>query len=130
MPAYNFQPRFAPLILGGAKLTTIRRKAAVVGATAHLFTGLRTKECQRLGQHEIIACKPITLGRKDNGQASMSLGKRALPVAEMTAIANSDGFHTTLEMVQWFETTYQVPANHTGCAHDVFSGFLIAWSPL
>lgn len=128
MTTYNFEPRFAPLILSGAKFSTIRRTAAVVGSTAHLFTGMRTKDCQRLGAHEIIACRPIMLGRKDNGQVSIKLGARQVSLSEMMAIALGDGFHTPAEMVSWFEKTYDIPTNYSGCAHDVFSGFQITWS--
>ena len=127
MPAYNFQSRFAPPILSGAKFTAIRRNPAKVGSTAYLFTGMRTKACKLLGYSEIVRCDHITIGRKDNGMANIKLGSRQLSVIAANDIARRDGFDTAEDMVEWFEATYKLPINRTGCAHDVFDGFLIEW---
>jgi hypothetical protein len=127
MPAFNFQNRFAPLILSGTKRSTIRSREAKVGTMAYLFTGMRTKACKRLGQSLIIACTPIVIGYKDNGEARIKLASHQLTVKEAASLAITDGFDSAREMVKWFETTYKVPANHSGCGHDVFSGFLIDW---
>ena len=130
MPAYNFQKQFAPLILSGSKCTTIRGREAKVGSLAYLFTGMRTKACARLGISEIIYCRPITVGRKNNGQANIKLNGQQLSVFDADSIAMSDGFLTAKELVEWFEATYKLPVNRSGCAHDVFRGFVIEWAPL
>lgn len=130
MPAYNFQPRFAPLIMSGVKSSTIRSRDAWIGDIAYLFTGMRTKNCQRLGQSPIIKCKPIAIGYKDNGQARIKLSSQQLSVDKAESLAVADGFESAIEMVKWFEATYKVPANHSGCGHDVFTGFLIGWAAL
>lgn len=130
MPAYNFQEPFVPLILNGSKCTTIRGREAKVGALAYLFTGMRTKACVKLGVSEIIFCKPIALGRSDSGMATVKLANRKLSVFDADVVAMSDGFLTSIEMVKWFEKTYKLPVNNTGCAHDVFNGYLIEWAPL
>ena len=130
MPAYNFQPRFAPQILSGEKRTTIRSKPAKAGSPAHLFTGMRTKTCQRLGQSVVTDCLSVTLGWLDNGSPHITLGSRRLNHQQQISMAEADGFESPREMGKWFETTYKVPVNHSGCAHDVFAGFWIKWEPL
>ena len=130
MPAYNFQPRFAPPILSGAKRTTIRGKPAKVGGPAYLFTGMRTKACQRLGTSHVTDCLPVTLGWLGNGSPHITLGGRRLNFEQQVSMAAADGFETPREMLQWFQTTYKVPVNHSGCDHDVFAGFWIQWEPL
>ena len=82
MPAYNFQPHFAPLILSGSKCTTIRGREAKVGATAYLFTGMRTKACKRLGQSEIVHCAPVLLAYdRHNDEPLIKLGATFLTTA-------------------------------------------------
>lgn len=52
MSALSFRQQYAPLILSGQKDQTIRvpRKRPIrVGQTLHLFTGMRTKRCKRIG---------------------------------------------------------------------------------
>ncbi len=53
MPAYNFKAQFAAAVERGEKTQTIRapRKNghAQVGGKVHLYTGMRTKSCRRLG---------------------------------------------------------------------------------
>ena len=127
MPAYNFQTRFAPMVQSGAKLCTIRRIAARIGATAYLFTGMRTKACLRLGQGRIVMSPPITLGWKDNGAPRIKVGSQQLTVLTRASLAQADGFGSAREMVEWFEATYP-PASDPGTGdRDVFSGFLIGW---
>lgn len=51
MPAYSFKLRFAPMVKDRTKRQTIRtfRKHPVKpGQKAHLYTGMRTKNCQAL----------------------------------------------------------------------------------
>lgn len=51
MPAYSFQQRFVPMVKEGTKKQTIRtfRKSPPrIGQKAHLYTGMRTKNCQKL----------------------------------------------------------------------------------
>lgn len=53
MPAYSFQSRFVPFVKDGSKPHTLRdrrRHPAKVGSTVYLYSGLRTKWCQKIGQ--------------------------------------------------------------------------------
>ena len=64
MGLYNFQKRFVPFILSGAKQHTIRatrKNPDKVGNTAHLFTGLRTKQAMLLGRYPITKIEDIEI---------------------------------------------------------------------
>ena len=128
MPAYNFQARFAPLVESGQKLTTIRGREAKVGATAYLFTGMRTKQCHRLGQGVITSCRPIALGFQQNGMPRASLGAFKLGQAWLADVASHDGFASARELVQFFAETYNQNKQCGDGGYNVYSGFLITWA--
>lgn len=53
MPALNFQKQFADKIKNGEKLQTIRalrKRPFVIGDVLYLYTGMRTKNCVKLGK--------------------------------------------------------------------------------
>ena len=132
MPAYNFQARFAPLVETGQKERTIRGREAKIGTTAYLFTGMRTKQCRRLGQGEIIDCTPICLGFQQNGMPYALHGRHKLTYAEICLLAVSDGFVDPREMVDWFAANNKskVIATQFPCVNGdrhVFGGFVITW---
>ena len=129
MPAYNFQARFAPKVLDGSKRSTIRGRAAKVGSTAYLFTGMRTKACQRLGRGEIIHCAPITLGYDHESEPFATLLDDVLDEAAFNQLAIDDGFDCPRAMLAWFKTTYDTatPVVHADGSRIVFKGFLITW---
>ncbi len=129
MPAYNFQARFAPLVRSGAKTNTIRGREALVGSTAYLYTGQRTKACECLGQGVIKSCLPVRLGWR-NGCPFVALRSKRLTSALVQELAVSEGFADGREMVQWFQTTYSKdikPEAHEEV--EVYAGFLISWTP-
>lgn len=122
MPAYNFQTRFAAQVLPGIKKQTIRRSAAKVGSTAYLFTGQRTRACERIGQGKITSSLPIEIGKNAYGEPYANIEGRKhayLLHVGLDELAKADGFQTAAEMADWFESTYGLP----------FSGFLIEWEP-
>lgn len=130
MPAYNFQARFAPKVLDGTKRSTIRRREAKVGSTAYLFTGMRTKACQRLGRGEIIHCAPIKLGYDRDGAPFATIGNQRLDEAALNQLAMDDGFAYPREMLAWFKTTYdtETPVDLADGTRIVFEGFLTTWA--
>ena len=133
MPSYNFQPYFAPLILSGAKNTTIRGREAKVGSTAYLFTGMRTKACQRLGQSEIVHCSPILLAYdRHSDEPLIKLGAYHITEAQQEELAIQDGFTHTREMLAWFKKTYDTAEPTYTKIGDkiVYNGFLITWGAL
>ena len=113
MPAYNFQTRFADLVILGLKKQTIRGREAKVGSTAYLFTGQRTRSCTRLGQGKITSSLPIEISRHACSEpyASIGGGKPAhLVHGALDALALDDGFRDAEEMVDWFSHTYGLPS--------------------
>ena len=126
MPAYNFQARFAASVSDGTKPHTIRERAAKVGSTAYLFTGMRTKACKRLGQGTITACTPIEVGNH-NGSPKCKLKGRFITSKAFETLALADGFASTREMLNWFTSTYGHPSNQNVEWQPYFTGHLIEW---
>ena len=135
MPAYNFKPQFAPAVKAGKKLCTIRGRSAVVGTTAYLYTGMRTKACRKLGQGEITDCTAITLGYEKSGAPRLQLSmtyenygnSNEINLLKITQLAQADGFSSPLEMVNFFRDTYKFSKPAADGGIFVFSGFLITW---
>ena len=118
MPGLNFKAQFAPLVESGKKRQTIRatRKYPIkVGDTLYLYTGMRTKQCRKLGEavckeiagvvitEEYISVFPVPCCPKDT--------------ASISEIARADGFKSSGELVLWFKKTHGLP----------FEGQLIRW---
>jgi hypothetical protein len=127
MPAYNFKAQFSPAVEAGQKLCTIRGRAAKVGTTAYLYTGMRTKGCRKLGQGKIVHCVGIALGYAQDGCPWARLPKHKMNVADFTALAAADGFASPRDMVDWFRDTYKCVTPNEDGGQDVFCGFMITW---
>jgi hypothetical protein len=118
MPSLNFQKQFAPAVRAGirrrpgGKRQTIRGRAIPEGAPLYLFTGMRTKQCRRLGKATCRRCRPITI----HG-AFVSVDGRMLDVGELIDLAHDDGFADCRAMKDWFQKTHGLP----------FVGWLIEW---
>lgn len=124
MPAYNFQPQFAALVESGQKRQTIRQtdKGAKPGATAYLYTGMRTKGCRKLGEGTITDVLPIQIGRNGCGEPYATIVgpdgvSRWVVHDDLAALAAADGFSNAAEMTQWFDRQYGLP----------FAGYLHQW---
>lgn len=129
MPAYNFQARFAPAVLSGAKLCTIRRREAKVGSIAYLFTGMRTNACKRLNQGEIVSCEAFELCRSADGTPRVALNWLIMGQTCADALAIADGFDDVRSMLGWFQSTYGERRCSTDGSYLVFEGFLVTWVP-
>lgn len=127
MPAYNFKAQFAPAVEAGHKLCTIRGRAAKVGTTAYLYTGMRTKACRKLGQGRIVHCANITLGYSESGAPRAIFGEHHIGYTEFRELAEADGFATPRDMVDFFRDQYKTIMLVAGGGTDVFSGFMITW---
>lgn len=104
MVAFNFQPRFGPLILDGRKLHTFRRtKRCDPGDKMQLFTGQRTKACILLRE---VVCEYV----RPHIVFDDSLNEE---------FARADGFVDTADMILFFteEMGYEFP----------IYGFLHGW---
>lgn len=126
MPALNFQARFAPFVESGEKRQTIRAHRThpiYVGDHLYLYTGMRTKQCRKLGEAVCTEIVPVKIFKG----GSTFLGDSLLGPRQMEKLAIADGFtagdgsryrvRACEKMVDWFEKTHGLP----------FRGVLIRW---
>jgi len=109
MVAYNFQTDFAPDILSGRKLSTIRpngkRRHAVAGDELQLFVGMRTSSCRLLLRvpclwSQKISIHHIAVIRESGATNSMW---------QLEELARIEGFASWPEMRDWFDRRYGLP---------------------
>ena len=115
MPAYNFQQRFAGLVEQRVKRGTIRAKRKArprVGQMAYCFTGMRTKQCRRLGAWRIDRVEDVKILRE-----GVLLNGGALRAEDLDRFARMDGFLDWIHMRDWFEFMHGLP----------FSGDWVLW---
>ena len=131
MVAYSFKKQFGPQILAGTKAQTIRadrKRHARTGEMVQLFTGMRTRQCRRLGESQCVEVLPVRFAFSKRGAAElMQVGERYLVTsAQMNAFAQADGF-ADLEAMAGFWW-----AEHPPEAGNVltFEGVLIRWQAL
>lgn len=124
MPALNFMERFAPLVESGAKRQTIRKvrkQPIAVGDRLYLYTGMRTKDCRKLGEGLCIGVAPVKMEINDlNNTPLIWIGDCPLNIPKSHALAHADGFETAAELFLMFYKLYGLP----------FEGMLIQWVPL
>lgn len=116
MPAFNFQKQFADDVRTEIKRQTIRAKRKnrpCPGQMAHCFTGMRTKQCEKLGSWPIYAVIDIKIMEE-----GVLLNGCALWAQQLDRFAEDDGFRNWPFMKTWFEKQHGLP----------FSGDLIKWS--
>jgi hypothetical protein len=115
MPAYNFKSQFASAVVSGRKRQTIRAKRKTppkAGQTAYLFTGMRTRNCRRLGTHLIRATYDIEIT-----EGGVKIDDADLYESQLNDFAQRDGFDCWEYMRDWFERVHGLP----------FRGDLIRW---
>lgn len=121
MPAYNFKKQFAAPVESGHKLCTIRGKAPKVGATAYLYTGMRTKACRKLGEGVITKVTPFSIAQIIEvdrlARIDVTLDGHYLNSYQVEDLAIKDGFSDATDFYDFFDEFYG----------DSFSGFLIEW---
>lgn len=121
MPAFNFQPGFADAVESGKKRQTIRayrkdgRQPCFVRDRLTLYTGMRTKECRKLGEALCTAVQTVQLDADHLIINGTIAGDR-----KREKLAREDGFLSFKDMRDWFEKTHGLP----------FNGYLIKWSVL
>ena len=115
MPALNFKKRFAPDVAFCRKRQTIRAKRKDgrnprPGDTLYLFTGLRTKYCQRLGTAICKSAEDILI--YPNGQIALIKSGRSvkyLNAKEKDKLAVDDGFHDFADFMSFFHKEHDLP---------------------
>jgi hypothetical protein len=129
MPAYNFKQQWAEAVRNGFKAAngeplpagahvkrqTIRKprkRPTRPGDTIYGFTGMRTKQCERLGQAPCQQVCPIIIDEEE-----VVLDGAPLVGWEQRLLADSDGFDFFVDFITFFKEQYGLP----------FEGELIMW---
>ena len=105
----SFKARFAPSVKSGEKRQTIRprgKRQAQVGDVLHLFTGMRTKRCERLADAMCLLSEEIvidTRGRLPVIHASVDAWDK---IGTGPDIARLDGFESIVDMFSFFKEQY------------------------
>lgn len=103
MPAYNFQKQFAPMILDGSKHHTVRprrKNPTKAGDRLVLYTGMRTKKCEKIFETKCTATVPIQI-YPEIGQ--IVLDGRQLTAQEVVMFAGRDGFPDVYKFFEFFK---------------------------
>ena len=121
MPALNFKKRFAPDVAFFRKRQTIRAERKDgrnprPGDTLYLFTGQRTKYCQRLGTAICKSVEEIVIWPNSKRDIIVIAGK-LLNNKEKEKLAVDDGFHDFQEFMDFFHKEHDLP----------LCGLLIKW---
>jgi hypothetical protein len=122
--AYNFQPRFAPLIKAGAKLHTIRaprrdKRVPTPGDPLSLWIGQRTEHCELLLRTECTNIEDIMLVDGPGLRFTAFLNGLAMQEELLAVLAYKDGFTSIAEFRAFMQEKHGFP----------FSGYLIHWLP-
>jgi hypothetical protein len=102
MGLYNFQRRFVPFILSGAKTHTIRayrKHPDKPGNMLHLYTGLRTKQAQLLMRRPCVKVEDISIS--DSGD--IFIDGNQLDDGEREGLARRDGFESFTDMAAFWK---------------------------
>lgn len=157
MPLINFKKQFATAVAMGSKCQTIRKTRVTPikkGDTLHLYSGLRTKEREKLLVAKCKSVQDIEIGFREtvqfeksdgkvrtiqNGSIKVTIDSKILSKDQLEGLAKADGFKDIYEFADFFKDR----AENTGKADDlsklkgdvkevllidrVFKGQLIKW---
>lgn len=115
MPALNFKKHFAKSVEDGVKTQTIRaaRKHPIqTGDRLYLYTGMRTKNCRKLGEATAKIVREIQIS-----DTSVKIDGQALYSGSVEKLAHADGFSSISEFKDFFRSNHGFP----------FCGQLIHW---
>lgn len=133
MTAFGFKQRFVPAIIARTKTQTIRKfrkdgRYPPIGGELQLFTGLRTKNCVRLGTATAIEVYRLTIDWP-HSWVEIDYGKgkpRRLNCwdpgdkGELDPFARADGFDNWKAMWDFFTAA--------GDPDLLFEGFVTKWA--
>lgn len=102
---------FIDKILSGEKRQTIRRASpkwenVKAGDKLTLYTGLRTKECRKLGEAVVKSIGRIVLHEGDSIGEITQEGEFPLTYSEMEILAECDGFKSVYDFWDFFNAHY------------------------
>ena len=91
----GFKKQFAGPILDGTKIFTIREKRKVepkIGETLHMYSGLRTKYCEKItSEHKLTGVSSIKMVVSD-GKIAILINNKGLNRFEQKVFTTCDGF--------------------------------------
>lgn len=113
---------FIDKILSGEKRQTIRKAGkkwenVKVGDKLTLYTGLRTKDCRKLGESEVESIEDVEIESPLRVFSRIKINDKYLFMHEMERLALSDGFSTIDAFLEFFH-------DHYG---EEFKGKIIKW---
>lgn len=122
----GFKYQFVAPIRAGTKDQTIRierkdGKRPVPGETLYLYTRLRTKLSEKIGEAICTECLRIRItddGAPEDLPAGIVIDGHRLNSEEMLATVQRDGFNSTTEFYDLFRTMHTFP----------FEGFVTRWT--
>lgn len=135
MVAYSFQKRFIDPILAGLgedtgaapKRQTIRnvgrRRHARSGEVLQLYTGMRTKQCRKIGEAICKGVEPIRIF-VESGVVDLPESCWSYQGAELDNFARQDGFQDWADMRQFWRDEHGELVRL-----GPFVGVLITWEP-
>jgi hypothetical protein len=156
MVAYSFNKQFVPLIQSGHKRQTIRanrKRHARVGETVQLYTGMRTRDCQKIiadqrcnrvdeVRFDLSAMANLKAAPGSYAEMREMIDSRAFEIAvngmpisrqSFDFFAHDDGFRTMLydrkgdQPLSPFDMMLLYWMSYHGAA--VFNGAMISWEP-
>lgn len=105
---------FIDKILAGEKRQTIRRASpkwekVEAGDRLTLYTGLRTKQCRKLGEAVVESITPIMIDTEcDNVAVETPLGDFNLDLPALNDLVARDGFISNADFFKFFCINYKV----------------------
>jgi len=103
-----------------------KRRHARPGETVQLYYGMRTKQCEKIGEGRCIAALPIRIVVKEHsmptwiGGAFVGAGSAEYP-GGLHELAQRDGFEGSGDMHEFWKAEHGL---------GEFNGVLIKWAPL
>lgn len=118
MVAFNFRKEFVDKIINEEKYSTIRKtKRCNVGDRMQLYTGQRTKHCQKIADAVCIATAKVSIDEYGKVNLTEIDGdRRAIPLNK-TDFIYMEGFNTLDDMIDFFQEWHGLP----------FEGYMHVW---
>lgn len=119
MAAINFRKEFAALVKSGKKRCTMRQRrkngyVPAVGECLALYTGMRSKGCEKLNTVTVKAVRPVIIELEkalDQERTVVVLDGKPLSLAEIRELALRDGFSSVAEFRGFFRSQYGTQAH-------------------
>ncbi len=125
MPLIGFRKEYRESIEQGLKRCTIRKLRKKgnpkAGDDLHLYTGLRTSSCKKIGTFKCTVVTPISIHWKP--AELIILDGKPLSPADAQHLAKKDGFVSIDTFMDFFKGTYNKYAEH----QEGLDGLLIEW---